>query len=959
MSSSGAGAVASTQGHGLVYESDRWQVHLGRRELLAGGVPVPIGARAFEIVEVLVQSTNELVTKDDLMGRIWPGAMIGENTLQVHISAIRKAFGRDRKMLKTAAGRGYRLTGQWTAKLPAAHSEHVDPALVRVAVEPDEGNLPLATTDLIGRDAAVRHLRDLMSAYRVVTLTGPGGIGKTKLALKVARDLMQGFDGGVRLVELASLSDADLVPSSVASALGLNLGGAAITPEAVARSIGDLKLLLVLDNCEHVIDAAARLVEAVVGRCPRTSVLVTSQELLRISAEYVYRVPPLEVPRQQREEQDDALEHSAVQLFVARTQALDSAFSAGEENVRSLVVAICQRLDGIPLAIEFAAASAASLGVQHVALHLEDRFRLLTSGRRTALPKQRTLRAALDWSHGLLTASERVVFRRLAVFAGSFSLDAASALAASPEDTPSQVVDCFSGLIAKSLVVAKTDDTGTHYRLLDTTRSYAREKLDQSSEAEQMLRRHAEYYRGLFEKALAEWDSRPTAEMRSEYGRQIDDVRAAIERAFSPGGNALTGAALTAAAAPLWMHLSLLQECRGRVEQAIAALAAAEYQDIRLEMKLHTALGASLAWVGGSVSDIEAAWVRALHLAESLGDVDHQLRSLWGLWLLKEREALPLARQFLALALTPADKLLGERMIAVSSHYLGDQNTARHHIERVVANDSADDTGRRIVGFQIDQRLGARAFLARILWVQGFPDQAIQVVKSLVEQARTAGHANSLCHSLAIAGCPIALWTGDLDLAEHYTDLLRDSSARHGLSLWRAFGKAFQGVVLIKRGDPQSGIPLLRGGVDDFGAAFAGYRNGSLYGELAAALGRAGQVSEGLATIQEAVDRTERNGEGWIMPELLRVKGELLALHGTGEAADEAESCFRWALNRANEQNASAWELRAATSLARLPRDHDRSADAIARLRQTYDRFTEGFETADLRLARTLLATLS
>jgi hypothetical protein len=195
--------------------------------------------------------------------------------------------------------------------------------------------------------------------------------------------------------------------------------------------------------------------------------------------------------------------------------------------------------------------------------------------------------------------------------------------------------------------------------------------------------------------------------------------------------------------------------------------------------------------------------------------------------------------------------------------------------------------------------------------------------------------------------------------AEHYTDLLRDSSARHGLSLWRAFGKAFQGVVLIKRGDPQSGIPLLRGGVDDFGAAFAGYRNGSLYGELAAALGRAGQVSEGLATIQEAVDRTERNGEGWIMPELLRVKGELLALHGTGEAADEAESCFRWALNRANEQNASAWELRAATSLARLPRDHDRSADAIARLRQTYDRFTEGFETADLRLARTLLATLS
>jgi DNA-binding winged helix-turn-helix (wHTH) protein len=288
------------QGQSLIYESGSWQVHLERRELLAGGVPVPIGARAFEIVEVLVRSANELVTKDDLMGRIWPGAIVGENTLQVHISAIRKALGKDRSLLKTASGRGYRLLGRWTARQPGVRQEVAAPTPTpaatpaRVAVEPVQSNLPLPAADLIGRNAALQHLRDLMSAYRIVTLTGPGGIGKTRLALEVARDLMSGFDGGVWLVELASLSDAGLV--AVAGVLGLHLAGNDISPEALARAIGGRKLLLVIDNCEHLIDAAARVVETVVRLCPATSVLTTSREPMRIEGECTYRVPPLDLP---------------------------------------------------------------------------------------------------------------------------------------------------------------------------------------------------------------------------------------------------------------------------------------------------------------------------------------------------------------------------------------------------------------------------------------------------------------------------------------------------------------------------------------------------------------------------------------------------------------------------------------------------------------------------------------
>ena len=278
----------------LVYESGRWQVHLGRRELLASGVAVPIGARAFEIIEVLVQSANELVTKNDLMDRIWPGALVGENTLQVHISAIRKALGQDRAMLKTASGRGYRLLGTWAPRQPSSR-----PALVTSPLAPEPApanNFPLIAGRLIGRAAAARHVRDLVSAYRTVTLTGAGGIGKTSLAIEAAHVVIGEYPDGGWFVELASLPDPALVSTAVAGVLGLPTGVANVTSETIARSIGDKKLLLVLDNCEHLIEAIATLAETLMTHCPHATIIATSREILRIQGEHVYRVPPLELP---------------------------------------------------------------------------------------------------------------------------------------------------------------------------------------------------------------------------------------------------------------------------------------------------------------------------------------------------------------------------------------------------------------------------------------------------------------------------------------------------------------------------------------------------------------------------------------------------------------------------------------------------------------------------------------
>jgi predicted ATPase len=348
---------------------------------------------------------------------------------------------------------------------------------------------------------------------------------------------------------LAPLSDPALVPATVAAAAGIELPGGVVSPGRVANALSGKRLLVVLDNCEHLIEAAATMAEALLRASPAAQVIATSREPLRAEGEWLYPVPPLGVPAEDARDADDPVRYGAVRFFVERARATDSHFAPGRRNT-ALIAAVCRRLDGIPLAIELAAARVASLGIDELAAHLDDVFNLLTGGRRTALPRHQTLRATLDWSHGLLAGPERMVLRRLAVFASAFNLEAACAVVASAEFAPSEVVDGPASLATKSLVAAEVDVTIASYRLLDTTRAYAVEKLGESGELEQLARRHAEYCRDLFERAENEWDTRPTAEWLADYGRQIDDLRAALDWAFSPRGNASVGVALTVAAVP-------------------------------------------------------------------------------------------------------------------------------------------------------------------------------------------------------------------------------------------------------------------------------------------------------------------------------------------------------------------------------------------------------------------------
>ncbi len=848
------------------------------------------------------------------------------------------------------------------APAPGPIADLLSAAAAALPEAPPPTNLPVPTSELIGRAAALAEVTELLGVHRLVTLIGAGGIGKTRLGLEVARQMLPSFVDGAWVAELAPLSDPGLVPVTVAVALGLTLPASAGSPERVASALGAKRLLLVLDNCEHVIEAAAHMAEAVLRADPHARVLATSREPLRAPGEYVYRVLSLEVPAEGALDREALLDAAAVQLFVARARAMDLRFSLDARSAAS-TGAICRRLDGIPLAIELAAARTATLGVDELAARLDDRFRLLTGGHRTALPRHQTLRATLDWSYELLPAIERTVLRRLAIFAGGFTLEAASAVAPAADLGAPEVVDSVTNLAAKSLVVVEaTDDAVTGYRLLETTRAYALEKLTESGELDQVARRHAEYYRDLFERAETEWETRPTVEWLAAYGRKIDNMRTALDWAFSPGGDASIGVALTAAAVPLWFLQSLMIECRGRVERALASLGPRSGREARREMQLFAALGVSLMQTKGPAPDTTAAWTTALEIAERFADTEYQLRALWGLWHFRVsrgecRAALALAERFcdrVAKSANPPELLVGERMVGVSLHYLGDQANARRRLERMLSRYVAPAHRSHAIRFQYDQQVAARMILARILWLQGFPDQALQTAQSNVEDARVIDHALSLCYALE-AACLVALWSSDWAAAERSVAMLLDHSARHALAVWHARSRCLNGVLLIKRGEVGGGLPLLRDALDELRETGFVPHHTALLGTLAQGLAGSGEIAQGLATIDEALARSERDEEHWCIAELLRIKGELVLLEGAPGAAPRAEELLQHALQWARRQGALSWELRCATGLAQLWHQQGRTGPARELLAPIYHRFTEGFDTADLRAAKTLL----
>jgi predicted ATPase len=931
-----------------------------QRVLLDDGKPLRLGSRALDILITLVEHAGETISKDQLIARTWPETVVDDGALRVHVASLRKALGdgrAGRRYVANNPGRGY-------AFVAPVMREHPPPATDPPNGASEGNKLPAPLTRIVGRDDVIVALAKLVTRRRLLTIVGPGGIGKTTVAVAVADTLRGSYNDGTWFVGLASLSDPDLVPGALSGALGIHSSGVNPLP-GITAWLRDKAVLIVLDSCEHVIDAAATLAEAVLKAASGVSILTTSREPLRAEGEALHRLAALELPSDSGElAAVDALRYSAVQLFNERAAAAADGFALTDADVPA-VLEICRRLDGIPLALELAAARVDVFGVRDLAAHLDDRFRLLTTGRRTALPRHQTLGAALDWSYQLLPEEERAVLRRLSVFAGDFPLEAAVAVAADPG--PSEIVDQVANLFGKSLIAADPRGEVAQYRLLDTTRLYALEKLKGSGELHQVARRHAEYYCAVFAHAEAESESRPQAEWLAIYGRHLDNVRASLDWAFSPEGHAQIGVALTVAVVPLWVQLSLLGECRERVERALTGLEGDEAAAARPRMQLSYALGWSLMYGVGRAREAGRAWATTLELAERLDDTVYRLRALWGLCIDQFnngelRAALEFAGRYAGLAAhcgDAIDLMMADRLLATAQHYSGDQRAARHHIDRALAQLAALAQQPQIVRVRFEMRVSTHYFQARILWLQGFAEQALRVVEHNIEEGNAIGQALSFCSVLGQGACPIAFWAGDLGAAERYGAMLLDHTERHPIRLWNVWARCFMGLVIAKRGDISAGLRALRGGLEQAGEARFLPRFLLLLSELAVCLGEAGEVGLGLETIEETLTRCEARDERWYFAELLRIKGELVILEGAADAAAAAERHFLRSLDWAHRQQALACELRAATSLARLWRDQHRAAEARELLGPIYGRFTEGFATADLHQARTLLAQLT
>jgi predicted ATPase len=382
-------------------------------------------------------------------------------------------------------------------------------------------------------------------------------------------------------------------------------------------------------------------------------------------------------------------------------------------------------------------------------------------------------------------------------------------------------------------------------------------------------------------------------------------------------------------------------------------------------MQLFAALGGALLYTKGAGPEMAEAWAKVLAIAEKTGDIDYQLRALWGLWVVKinsgeYRAALAFAQKFSDVAVTSADvadPLIGDRITGFSLYFLGDQAGARLHTERMLKDYVAPKNRLHIIRYQFDQRVMAHITLAGILWLQGFADQAMRLAESTVDEAAALEHPISLTYTLAQTACPIALCTGNLPAAEQFVKLLLDRAARHTKDLWTPWGLCFQGVLLIKQGDLSGGVKVLEAALAELPDNAFHMRYIPFLGELADGLGRAGQTAKGLTVIDEAIDQSDRTEERWCIAELLRIKGAIV-LTGQQDVV-VAEECFHASLDWARRQNALAWELRTATSLAKLRNDQGRTTDAIELLAPIYNRFTEGFETADLRTAKSLLSDLA
>lgn len=912
-----------------------------QRRLLDNGQPVRIGSRALDLLIVLVEHAGQVLSRDELMRHLWPREVVEENTLRVHVAALRKALGSDQHQgprIVNVPGRGYSFVAEVFT--------HHDSAGALPPVPPSATRLPPVLARIVGRGDVVATLSAQLLTQRFVSIVGAGGLGKTSVALMVAEAVSARHAQGAWFVDLSTVATSGSVTEAFSSALNVPTVAGHLESRLL-KHIATQQALIVVDNCEHVLVPLALLIERILDECPQVRILATTREPVRAAGEWVHLLTPLTVPPDAAPlNVQEALRFSAVQLFAERARAGDDRFELTEENLAE-VVEVCRQLDGIPLAIEFTAALVRAFSLRGVMDGLAEKLLALSGGRRMAASRHQTLHAMLDWSHQLLSPVEKRVLHHLSVFTTGMSMDCAvlvagdDALGLSPTDVRLTV----AALGNKSWLYADALAEPVRFHMHGMARAFAQEQLRASGAWDHAARRHADHMQRKLQEARLDWPRLDHEAWLARYAPFSVDVLAAVSRTLAqPDGLARAEALMSDA----WVLGFQLHQLADHVVLARQILKALEDRggDPMAELRMHRIIA---LLDGPQISPRTRDTFhgeKALALAKQIGSQEQLISCL----LINFFEnvsngnfkgGLDNGLYLQARSIHPSDAQATsscERMLAVSHHLLGHHDTAQELARRVVAHQGWKPSF-DLPASVMSQQAGAQIVLARTAWLQGRPDSADALCRELV-QAATDEDDMALSQLIGLAALPVALWRGDMAHARTLSRRLREEAVRRGLMFeWAAWLEAIDTVIEL--------------GLDSPRCARAIHANSNLVlVDHAATFSRHSLDQRGL-------ERAHKGLVGWCAPEVMRAQA--LAWLETEEASPSllarAETQLQESLRQARQQGALAWALRSATSLAQRWAVGPKAEEGQALLASVLAQFTEGHGTRDLLLARAVLNT--
>ncbi len=926
----------------MIFRFDEFELVSDRRILLHAGVRVQLSGKAFDILHVLVGNAGIVVSYKELMGSVWPDTVVEQSNLRVHLSNLRRELGDGvggRRYIENIIGRGYCFVGEVTSERNHG-PERLQSASVPAALAT---NRP----EIFGRKAESEELCVLLPRKHLVSIVGPGGVGKTTLAVHVAAMVCKEAGFSPYFVDLSVLDQGTQIIPAIANAVGIHRTFQ--IEDALLETLASEPSILLLDNCEHIIEQVGPVCTFLLQQCTCLTILATSREPLRTMDEQVFALSPLETPGEADVADDVILSYPSVQLYMERAQSGGYTRPFCGEDL-SVVAELCRRLDGLPLAIELVAGRSAGFGLHGSLQLLDEKGVAVWKGRRDGPSRHLTIDTMLNWSFENLSAFDQHVLCKLAYFRGPFTLEDCCAIA--PVDG---IASAIASLLDKSIVMAVASPTQPAFRLLETTRAFAFGKLQVSSELAETARLHATHWLKRL-RASPPFDALLETDPARRFSTHLSDLRAALEWADNQKREAPDFfVELCARACQAFLASSYLKECQEWCYQAVEMLPVAKVEE-DIELLLQRSLTISTMFANGNKTNVRKSIKRGLDLAAQIGSSTYQLELLAALNIYLIRvgdleKAIETANEFRRVAddaQNPVAVAISDMMAGVSIHLTGDQVEAQKLLERGVKYWPEGGRGGDMRYGGYDHRIRAMIALTRCYWLRGCPEKSAAMANLALAEAEQLGDPITLSFTY-IYTCTEALWRYDEAAAENLIERLEIEAERNSLLPYRIVGDCLRGELNIRRGNVSDGIGLLRKALTFMQKEEHHVLRGAFLGSLARGWLKIGDFKSARATLDEAHTYQTHKLGSVDQPELLMIEGELASADHPGRDLERARRSLETALARAREQGALHQELRAMTAMVCAGFKPPCELAALLEL------FAEGRETIHIRNAVTLL----